>query len=67
MGQKEDHVAHAIYYVSKNLTPAELNYIVTEKDFLVLIYVINKFRHYIMGYEVFVHTDHSAIRYLMNK
>jgi hypothetical protein len=31
------------------------------------VYAINKFRHYITGYSVFVHTDHSAIRYLMNK
>ena len=32
-----------------------------------MIFAINKFRHYIIGYEVFVHTDHSAIKYLMNK
>ena len=51
----------------KNLTPAELNYTVTEKETLAIIYAVNKFRHYITGYEVFVHTDHSAIRNLMNK
>ena len=28
---------------------------------------MNKIRHYITGYSTFVHTDHSAIRYLMNK
>ena len=49
------------------MTLAELNYTVTEKEFLAVIYAINKFRHYITGYEVFVHTDHSAIRFLMNK
>lgn len=32
-----------------------------------MIFAINKFRHYITRYEVFVHTDHSAIKYLMNK
>lgn len=58
---------HAIYFLSKNLTPAELNYTVIEKKFLVVIYAINKFRYYITGYEVFVHTNHSTIRYLMNK
>jgi len=40
---------------------------VTEKEFLAVVHAINKFRHYITGYETFVHTDHSAIRYLMNK
>eukprot|EP00253_Pinus_taeda_P034176 PITA_34176 len=49
------------------MTPAELNYTVTEKEFLAIIYAINKFRHYITGYTTFVHTDHSAIKYLMNK
>ncbi len=67
LGQKEDLVTHAIYYVSKNLTLAELNYTVIEKEFLDVIYVINKFRNYITGYEVFVHTKHSVVRYLMNK
>jgi hypothetical protein len=67
LGQKEEQRPYAIYYISKNLTPAEKNYTVTEKEFLVVVYAINKFRHYITGYSVFVHTDHSAIRYLMNK
>jgi hypothetical protein len=49
------------------MTPAELNYTVTEKEFLAVIYAINKFRHYITGYPTFVHTDHSAIKYLMKK
>eukprot|EP00253_Pinus_taeda_P028720 PITA_28720 len=66
LGQK-DLVPYAIYYTSKNLTPIELNYTVTEKEFLAVVHVINKFRHYITGYETFIHTDHSAIRYLMNK
>ena len=46
---------------------AELNYTVTEKEFLAIVYSINKFRHYITRYPTFVHTDHSTIKYLMNK
>eukprot|EP00253_Pinus_taeda_P012729 PITA_12729 len=67
LGQQEDKVPYAIYYVSKNLALAELNYTVTEKEFLVVLYDINKFRHYITRYPTFVHTNHAAIRYLMNK
>ena len=67
LGQKEEQLHYAIYFISKNLTPAELSYTVIEKEFLAVIFAINKFRHYIIGYEVFVHTDHSTIRYLMNK
>ena len=39
---------------------------VTEKEFLVVVYDINKFQHYITSYSTFVHTDHSFIKYLMN-
>ena len=49
------------------MTPAELNYTVTKKEFLAVVYSINKFCHYMTGYEFFVHTDHSAIIFLMNK
>ena len=39
----------------------------TEKEFLAVVHAINKFRHYITGYDVFVHSDQSAIRFFMNK
>jgi len=58
---------YAIYYINKNLTAAELNYTVIEKEFLDVIYAINKFRHYIIAYQVFMYIDHSTIRYLANK
>jgi hypothetical protein len=67
LGHKEDQHSYAIYFVSKNLSPAELNYIVTKKEFLAVVHAINTFHHYIIGYEVFLHTNHSAIRFLMNK
>jgi len=67
LGQEEDQKPYAIYYISKNLSPAELNYTVTEKEFLVVIHAVNKFRHYITGYPVILYTDHSAIKYLANK
>lgn len=65
--QRENQVPYAIYFVNKNLSPAEMNYKVTEKKFLAIVHAINKFQHYITGYEVFVHTDHSSIIFLMNK
>jgi len=66
LGQK-DLSPYAIYYTSKNLIHTELNYTVTEKEFLAIIHAINKFRNYITRNETFVYTDHSTIRYLMNK
>jgi hypothetical protein len=40
LGQQEDSKPYAIYFISKNMSPAELNYTVIEKDFLVVIYAI---------------------------
>ena len=67
LGQHDDMITYSIYYINKNLTPTKSNYIVTKKYFLVVFYAINKFGHYINGCQVFVHTNNSAIRYLMNK
>ena len=60
-------MTYVIYFISKNLTLVELNYTVTQKEMLVVVHVVIKFRHYIIGYEVFIHTDHSAITYIINK
>jgi hypothetical protein len=43
----------------------ELNYIVIANEFIMIVYVINKF--YISRYLVFVHADNFVIHYLMNK
>ena len=45
--QHDGQAPYAIYYISKNLAPTELNYTITEKEFLAIFYSINKFRHYI--------------------
>ena len=39
----------------------------TEKEFLAVVYALNKFWHYIIGYPIYVHTNHATIKYLMNK
>ena len=67
LGQVEEKLPYAIYFVRKNLSKVEMNYTVTEKEFLAVVHSLNKFRHYITGYQTFVHTDHAVIRYLMNK
>lgn len=66
MGQKEKKITHAIYFINKNLTPLECNYTVKEKEFLAVVYSINKFRHYVIDYETFRHIDRSTIKLLMN-
>jgi hypothetical protein len=67
LGKEEDKKPYTIYFINKNVTPTELNYTVTEKEFLAVIHAINKFLHYITGYPVILYTDHFSIRYLANK
>jgi len=67
LGQLEGIKPYVIYYIRKNLTPAKLNYTVTKKYFLAVVHSINKFRHYIMGYQVFLHINLFVIHFLMNR
>ena len=43
LGQVDQKLPYAIYFVSKNLSKAELNYTVTEKEFLAVVHALNKF------------------------
>jgi len=43
LGQKEESLHYAIYFISKNLTPAELCYTVTKKEMFATIHAVNKF------------------------
>lgn len=67
LGQKDGSLNYEIYFTSKNMIPTEMNYIASEEEFLSVIHAINKFRNYIRSYEVYLHTNHFDIKYLMNK
>ena len=49
----------------KTLDSAQRNYATTEKEFLAVVFACDKFRPYIVDSKV--HTDHVAIKYLMEK
>lgn len=67
LGQKRDKILHVIYYASITLSAAQLNYATTEKELLAVVFAVDKFRSYLVGSKVIVHTDHSALKYLMSK
>jgi hypothetical protein len=58
LGQKKEGRVHAVYYASKSLNGAQLNYATTEKELLAVVFAFEKFRSY---------TDHAAIKYLFAK
>ncbi|KAL4323356.1 hypothetical protein GQ457_11G026640 [Hibiscus cannabinus] len=67
LGQRKGKIFHPIYYASKTLNDAQVNYTTTEKEMLAVIFTFDKFRSYLIGTKVIVHTDHSAIKYLLSK
>ena len=67
LGQKRDRTFHVIYYASRSLNDAQLNYETTEKELMVIVFAFDMFRSYLIGNRVIVHIDHSTIKYLMTK
>ena len=67
LGQRREKVFHAIYYASKVLNGAQLNYAIIEKEFLAIVYALEKFRSYLVGSKVIIYTDHATIKYLLTK
>ena len=67
LGQREDKKAFVIYYASKTLDSAQENFTTTEKEFLAIVYALEKFRSYIVGSPVTIFKDHAALKYLLSK
>ncbi|RVW41521.1 Retrovirus-related Pol polyprotein from transposon 17.6 [Vitis vinifera] len=67
LGQREDGKPYVVYYASKTLNDAQKNYTTTEKELLAVVFALDKFRNYLLGTSIVIFTDHSALKYLLNK
>ncbi|XP_070002323.1 uncharacterized protein [Nicotiana sylvestris] len=67
IGQRKDKIMHPIYYASRTLSDAQLNYTVTEKEILAVVFAFGQFRPYLIGSKIIVYIDHAALMYLMEK
>ena len=67
LGQKVDKMFRAIYYSSKTFNKAQENYSTTKKEMLEMAFACEKFRTYILGSHIIIHTNHVVIKYLMAK
>ncbi|XP_075088187.1 uncharacterized protein LOC142170230 [Nicotiana tabacum] len=67
LGAKGEQDVSFGVYVSKTMNDAQVNYMVTEKELLAIVFAMEKFRPYLMGAEVIVHIDHVTLHYLMTK
>ena len=64
LGKWEDKKAFVIYYARKTL---DSNYTTMKKEFLAVVFALEKFRSYIVGSPVTIFTDHAALKYLLSK
>jgi len=56
-----------IYYAYRTLDEAQQNDTMTEKEFLVVMHVMEKFQPYLLCFKVIMYTDHSALKHLLEK
>nr|GEV32431.1 reverse transcriptase domain-containing protein [Tanacetum cinerariifolium] len=67
LGQRKTKHFQPIYYGSKTMNEAQIHYTMTEKELLSVVYAFEKFRPYLVLSKSIVYTDHSALKYLLNK
>ena len=65
--QREEGKPYVVYYARKKLNEAQRNYTTTEKELLAMVYALEKFRAYLVGLDIVIFTDHSALKYLLTK
>ena len=64
--QEDENGEHPIVYVSRVLTPAEMNYSTTDREVLSILYAIRKMRCYVEGYHFIIKTNHMALKFLQS-
>jgi len=63
----EGELDHPIVFSSRKLSKAEKNYSMTEHECLAMVYVLQKFIHYLLGRHFKMYTVHFALKYLVKK
>ena len=67
LGQRAEGKPYVVYYSSKTLNEDQRNYITTEKELLAMVYALDKFRAYLIGFDIIIFTDHPTLKYLLTK
>ena len=67
LGQRKDNKPNAIYYASRTLGKAQVNYATTKKDFLAVVLALEKFHSYLINSKVIIFSDHVALKRLIKK
>jgi len=58
---------YAIYYASRTVDEAQMNYTTTKKEFLTVVFTLEKFQSYLINSKVIIFIDHVVFKHLMKK
>jgi len=67
LAQDHDDGEHVIAYAGRATRGAEPNYGATQLECVAVVWAVQHFRHYLIGRQFTLITDHSALRWLWNK
>jgi len=67
LGQQRDNKPYAISYAGRTLDEAQINYVMMEKEFLAVVFALEKFWSYLINSKVINFTDHAALKHLGKK
>ena len=66
LSQNVDGVEKVVAFASKTFNPAQANYCTTHRELLAVVEMTKRFRHYLLGRQFLLRTDHSSLRWLLN-
>lgn len=64
LSQIQDRIEKVMAYGSRTLTKSERNYCITRREMLALVDFIKHFKHYLIGRECILKTDHGSLVWL---
>lgn len=67
LGQCKENNYCVIYYASKTLNSAQMNSSITEKELFTIVFALDKFWSYLIGYKIVIFTDNATLIYLLAK
>jgi hypothetical protein len=62
--QCHNGVFHPVEYFSKRLSSSEQNYSATDREFVAIRLALERWRHFLLGIDFKLLTDHAALTYL---
>lgn len=66
LSQVEGGMERVVAYASRSLTKQERKYATTKKELLSMVTFTKYFKHYLLGAEFVLRTDHNSLRWLHN-